>query len=82
MCLQPGGLSRGQGGVVQPNQVSREEASRLHHIYSHILALDLHLESIQAHHGIIHALCVGGSLYICTSTSTLLVSKPLKVDLD
>ena len=31
--LQLGGLSRGHSGVVQPNQVLREVASRLYHIY-------------------------------------------------
>ena len=31
--LQLGSLSRGQGGMVQLNQVLREAASQLHHIY-------------------------------------------------
>ena len=33
VCLQLGGLSGGHSGVVQPNQVLREAASQLHHIY-------------------------------------------------
>ena len=31
--LQLGGLSRAHSGMIQPNQVLREAASRLHHIY-------------------------------------------------